>query len=82
VLSFCFRYDAHDSRYVLAAWNLMRAGGGLTMLLLFGGLGLLWRRELKKGRTSRTTPPSLPGCPGGTLSNGTGTKTSTASARG
>lgn len=50
VLSYCFRYDAHDSRYVLAAWNLMRAGGVLTMVLLFGGLAVLWRREVKKGR--------------------------------
>jgi protein SCO1/2 len=73
VMQFCFRYDAHDSRYVLAAWNLMRAGGVLTMTLLFGGLALLWRREMKKGRSSST------GSSTGTTGD---SKTSTASSRG
>lgn len=69
VLSFCFRYDAHDSRYVLAAWNLMRAGGVLTMFVLGGGLAVLWRRELKKSRAAVAASANT-------------TKTSTAAARG
>lgn len=79
VMQFCFRYDAHDSRYVLAAWNLMRAGGVLTMAVLFGGLGLLWRRELRKSRAASSGKGAASGS--GTT-NGTGTKTSTATARG
>lgn len=70
VMSFCFRYDQHDSRYVLAAWNLMRAGGVLTMALLFGGLAFLWRREIKKSRSAKPSSVS------------TDTKTSTVASRG
>lgn len=50
VLMFCFRYDQHDSRYVLAAWNVMRAGGVLTVLALGSFLGTYWLRERRRAR--------------------------------
>ncbi len=49
VLSFCFRYDQHDGRYVLAAWSIMRTGGALTILLLGGFLATHWLRERRRG---------------------------------
>jgi protein SCO1/2 len=52
VLMFCYRYDAHDSRYVLAAWNIMRAGGALTVLLLGGFLGFYWLRERRRASSA------------------------------
>ena len=48
VLQFCFTYSQHDGRYVLAAWNVMRAGGVLTMLVLGGFLVTYWVRERRR----------------------------------
>ncbi len=58
VLSFCFRYDQHDGRYVLAAWNIMRGGGALTVLLLGGFLLTYWLRERRKNARASETPVS------------------------
>jgi protein SCO1/2 len=45
VLLYCFQYDPKANSYVANAYNLMRLGGGLTVV----GLGLMllffWRRE-------------------------------------
>lgn len=41
---FCFHYDPQKRSYVLAAKNIMRGGGVLTMLALGTLLTLLWRR--------------------------------------
>jgi len=48
VVLFCFHYDAAEGRYALAARNLMKLGGIATVLLLGGGLALLWRRERRR----------------------------------
>jgi len=48
ILLFCFHYDAAGRRYALAAMNLVRAGGLLTLLVLGGFLTLLWRRERRR----------------------------------
>lgn len=45
VLLFCFHYDAAKGRYGLAAANLMKAGGAVTVLVLAVGILLLRRRE-------------------------------------
>lgn len=58
VLSFCFQYDQHDGRYVVAAWRVMRAGGALTVLLLGGFLGTSWLRERR--RSAKAAPGNLP----------------------
>jgi protein SCO1/2 len=55
VLTFCFRYDQHDGRYVLAAWNIMRAGGALTVAVLGGILGTYWLRERRKTRSATSS---------------------------
>ncbi len=47
VLLFCFQYDPEEGSYALAAMNLMRAGGVLTLLILGVGLFIFWRRELR-----------------------------------
>jgi protein SCO1/2 len=46
-LLYCFRFDAHEGRYVIVAWRVMRIGGTLAALLLFGALIFFWRRELR-----------------------------------
>lgn len=45
VMLFCFRFDQTKGRYTWAAFNLMRAGGALTLLLLGSLIVYLWRRE-------------------------------------
>jgi len=49
ILLFCYHYDPATKGYVLFAQNLMKLGGGLTLIVLAAFLGILWRRE----RTSR-----------------------------
>ena len=53
VLLFCFHYDPESGRYGLAAFNLMRAGGLLTLVLLGGMLSVYWGRERRRARKAR-----------------------------
>lgn len=50
---FCYNYDPKTRKYSLYATNLMRAGGGLTVLILggvlFGNMRRNRREELKRG---------------------------------
>jgi protein SCO1/2 len=46
---YCYRYDPAARSYVLVALNVVRLSGALTVLLLGGFLGILWRRERKSG---------------------------------
>lgn len=50
VLLYCFHFDEASGRYAPTALSLMRAGGGLTLLLLGTGLGALWLREVRRRR--------------------------------
>lgn len=43
VLLYCFRFDATQGKYTWAAFNLMRAGGMLTLVVLGVFLYRLWR---------------------------------------
>jgi protein SCO1/2 len=52
ILLFCYRYDAHQGKYVVMANRVMEIGAALTALFLGGFLGLFWRRERKKMRSS------------------------------
>ena len=52
VLLFCYRYDAHQGKYVIVANRIMQIGAAFTALLLGGGLALLWYREKKKNARS------------------------------
>jgi len=50
VLLFCFQYDGTRGRYALAARNIMRAGGALTLLVLLLVILRALRREARKKR--------------------------------
>jgi len=52
VLLFCYHYDPSSRRYAPVAMNIMRLGGGMTVLVLGGALGLLWFRESRRRRRS------------------------------
>ena len=53
VLLFCFQYDETKGRYGPAAMKIMQAGGVVTLIFLFGMLGLYWVREARKARKLR-----------------------------
>lgn len=59
-LLYCFRYDAHEGRYVVVAWRIMRVGGGITALLLLSVLLAFWRRELKAKKNEKNQPTGAP----------------------
>jgi protein SCO1/2 len=48
VLLFCYRYDPETGKYTMAALNLVRAAGAVTVLLLGSALLVMWRRERYK----------------------------------
>jgi len=50
ILLYCFHYDPERGRYGPAAFNLMRLGGLLTLVLFGGILSLYWFRESRKRR--------------------------------
>jgi len=50
VLLFCYHYDPASGKYGLAIGNLLRAAGVLTIILLGGGLFLLWRADRRRTR--------------------------------
>lgn len=45
---YCYRYDPAARSYVLVALNVVRLSGVITVVLLGGFLGALWRRERKQ----------------------------------
>ncbi|MBX3020307.1 MAG: SCO family protein [Bdellovibrionales bacterium] len=47
-MMFCFQFDPQKNKYTLYAWNLMRIGAILMVLLLAVLLVPLWRRDLHK----------------------------------
>lgn len=50
LIMYCFRYDPAKGSYVLQARNLMKLGGLLTVLVLFGWLITSWVRDYRRGR--------------------------------
>ena len=50
VLLYCFQYDPTANSYVPHAVNLMRIGGGLTILMLGFMLFVYWRGEARRSR--------------------------------
>lgn len=47
LLLYCFHYDPDAKGYVLFAQNIMKIGGGLTVLVLVAFLFILWRRDAR-----------------------------------
>ncbi|MDE0118950.1 MAG: SCO family protein [Bdellovibrionales bacterium] len=50
VLLFCFQFDPKRRRYAWYAYNIMRAGGVLTLLLILCFLFPVWIKESKKSK--------------------------------
>ena len=48
ILLFCYRFDPNKNRYTLYAYNVMRAGAGVMLLILISFLMPVWLRERKK----------------------------------
>lgn len=53
ILLFCFHFDPGKNKYTLYAWNIMRIGGALMVVLLAMFLIPLWRKENQR-RFSQT----------------------------
>ena len=47
VLMFCYQFDPIGKRYALAALNVVKAGGMVTLTVLVAFLYFLWKRERK-----------------------------------
>lgn len=50
IILYCYHYDPKGGRYVIVARRVMQVGGGAVAVVLFGILGLLWARELRKSK--------------------------------
>jgi hypothetical protein len=50
VLLFCYRYDAHQGKYVVVANRVMQVGAAAIALMLGGFLGLFWHRDRRTHR--------------------------------
>ena len=48
LLLYCFHFDPKSNKYVLAAFNIMRAGGALTVLLIIAFLAPYWIRQRRQ----------------------------------
>jgi protein SCO1/2 len=62
-LLFCYHYDPQGKHYSLVAMNVMRLGGGVTLVLLGSFLTIMWARERRKKRLKRiaASEPSTAG---------------------
>ena len=49
IILYCFHYDSNQGRYVLAATNLMRMGGALSLVVVGVWLGGWWWRSSRRG---------------------------------
>jgi protein SCO1/2 len=56
VLMYCYHYDASSGRYSIAAQQIMKIGGILTVLVLAGWLIGFWLRERSQGRRLAPRP--------------------------
>ena len=54
IILYCYHYDPQGGKYVLVATRVMQVGGGLTALILFSILGVLWAREFRKAKNDKT----------------------------
>jgi protein SCO1 len=61
LLLYCYHYDPQGKKYSLVAMNVMRLGGGITVLLIGGFLGIMFLREKRKRQAS--TAPATTAAP-------------------
>lgn len=50
ILLYCYHFDPKGGHYSLVAVNVMRIGGGVTLILLGGLLAVMWARERRRRR--------------------------------
>ena len=56
VLLYCLKFDPEKSKYTLAAWNIMRIGGILMVVLLaLFIIPVWWREQMKKQHRAKTS---------------------------
>lgn len=48
LLFMCYQYDPDKNSFTPNAWKIMRGGGALTVILLAGGLSIMWVREYRR----------------------------------
>ena len=48
---FCFQFDPNKNKYTLYAYNLMRIGGAITVILMAVFLFMFWRLQMKNTTT-------------------------------
>ena len=53
ILLFCYHYDPKGKKYAIYATNVMRAGGGFTVLIVGGILGYFWRRNRRRSNSGK-----------------------------
>ncbi len=58
-IMYCYAYDADAQGYSLMAQNVMKLGGGLTILVFGGFLVLMWVRERRRTARGETHRASL-----------------------
>jgi len=56
LILFCFHYDSSEGRYAPVARNIMKLGGGITVVLLAGLVLVLSRGSRRKAPTVREQP--------------------------
>ena len=52
IILYCFHYDPSSRRYAPVAMNIMRLGGGATVLILGLSIGGYWLREARRRKNS------------------------------
>jgi protein SCO1/2 len=70
LLLFCYHYDPQGKHYAIVAMNVMRLGGGVTVVLIGGLLTIMWARERRARRARLVGGPreAKPGEPAPLLS--------------
>ena len=63
VLLFCYHYDPATGKYGLAVTHAVQAGGAMAVLLLGGGMALLWRIDRRRTRQLAAAVPREGGPP-------------------
>jgi protein SCO1/2 len=56
LMLFCYMYDPNSGGYTLQAMRVMQLAGVLTMILLFGGIAVLFARERARRRVAALAP--------------------------
>jgi protein SCO1/2 len=54
IILYCFHYDANSGKYSLAAMNIMRVAGILTVLVLGSTLSVQWLRGSRRKKSKQT----------------------------